>query len=252
MSQLPRLAIGALDADVDPQPICWALLALLSARGQQVQHFFSTASFARLEGAKSATGANSRHLDSWLMTPETCREAFAHGAARAELAIVEGRYAQSYDRAWRGGKLDELCDWLDLPRVAVLDASQIGDCRLPARPRQIDALLLDKVQSPQHFAHLQTTLESLWKIPVLGGLDAQCAVRKLLASLPSGTVPQKELCQQLAVGLNRYLRLDRLRQLAARQLSDSATVYLSPRGGGQHVAHDGGGRLRRGISLLLH
>jgi cobyrinic acid a,c-diamide synthase len=216
MSQLPRLAIGSAHDGVDHQPLCWALLALLSARGQQLQHFFSVASFPRLDGARAATGASSRHLDSWLMTPEACREAFVHGTSRATLAIVEGRYAQSYAQPWRGGLLDDLCDWLDLPRIAVIDASQIGDCRLPQRPRQADALLLDKLQSPQHFASLQTTLESLWGIPVLGGLDTLKSVRRTLASLPRGVVPSKDLCQDLAVSLNRYLRLDRLKQLAAR------------------------------------
>src|SRR5262249_3569932 len=90
MSTLPRLAIGSVHAGVDAQPICWALLALWSARGQQVQHFHATASFPRLDGARAATGTSSRHLDSWLMTPESCRETFSHGAAQATMAIVEG------------------------------------------------------------------------------------------------------------------------------------------------------------------
>ncbi|HVU86960.1 MAG TPA: hypothetical protein VHD36_06550 [Pirellulales bacterium] len=216
MSQLPRLAIGSVHPGVDAQPLCWALLALWSARGQQVQHFHATASFPRLEGARAATGTSSRHLDSWLMTPEACRETFAHGAAQATMAVVEGRFAQASEQPYRGGWLDELCDWLDLPRVAVVDAAQIGDCRLPPRPRQVDALLIDNLRGPAHFAQLQTTLEALWKLPVLGGMDAQTSVRESLAALPSGTMPPQELCRQLATGLQRYVRLDRLRALAAR------------------------------------
>ncbi len=71
-----------------------------------------------------------------------------------------------------GGKLDDLTDWLDLPRLVVLDATRLEDCRLPKRPEQADGLLLDRVSGPQHLIRLQTTLESLWGIPVLGGLDA--------------------------------------------------------------------------------
>lgn len=217
MSQLPRLAIGPVHAGVDAQPICWALLALLSDRGHQIQHFHAAASFPRLDGARVASGANSRHLDSWLMTPETCREAFAHGSAQATMAIVEGRFLQSYAQPCHGSQLDELCDWLDLPRVAVIDATQVGDCRLPARPRQVDALLIDNVRSPAHFASLQTTLEAVWKLPVLGGMDEQRSVRESLATLPSGTAPPQESCRQLAIGLQRYVRLDRLRSLATRR-----------------------------------
>ncbi len=146
------------------------------------------------------------------MTPETCREIFAHGAAQATTAVVEGRFAQACGQPWRGGQLDQLCDWLDLPRVAVVDAAQVGDCRLPARPRQVDALLIDNLRSPAHYARLQTTLEALWKLPVLGGMDVQTSVRESLAALPAGSTPPQELCRQLATGLQRYVRLDRLRR----------------------------------------
>ena len=151
------------------------------------------------------------------MSPDTCRETFAHGAAKAGLAIVEGRYATSYERPWRGGQLDELCDWLDLPRVVVLDAAQIGDCRLPLRPRNADALLLDNVRDGSQFAHLQTALESLWNIPVLGALESVPQVRAVLEALPRGAVPDRDLCERLASNFSRYARLDRLRLLATRR-----------------------------------
>jgi cobyrinic acid a,c-diamide synthase len=226
MLHLPRLAVGSIHSDVDPQPICWALLALMSARGHQVQHFHATSCFPRLEGAASATGGSSRHLDSWLMTPDACREAFAHGAARANLAIVEGRFASAYDRPWHGGQLDDLCDWLDLPRIAVIDVTNIEGCRLPARPRQADALLLDNVRDPCHFARLQTVLESLWQIPVLGALETLPPVRGALEALPRGTAPERELCQQLAASFLRYARLDRLQGLAARRAFPAVRPFI--------------------------
>ncbi|MES1213515.1 MAG: hypothetical protein ABUL64_02930 [Singulisphaera sp.] len=226
MSLLPRLAIGSAHPGVDPQPACWALLALLSDRGQQVRHFHSMATFPRLDGARAATGSSSRHLDSWLMTPEVCRETFAHGAANASLTIVDGRYVQAQEQSWSGGQLDELSDWLDLPRIAVVDAAQIRDCCLPERPRHIDSLLLDNVDGLSQFARLQTILEAVWKIPVLGALESQRSVRESLAALPPGSTPAPQLCQRLAAGLQRYLRIDRLRELAARRPFPLVRPYL--------------------------
>jgi cobyrinic acid a,c-diamide synthase len=226
MLHLPRLAVGSIHSGVDAQPISWALMALLTGRGQQVQHFHSTACFPRLEGASRATGITSRHLDSWLMTPDACREAFEHGAARAKLAVVEGRYAASYERPWRGGQLDELCDWLDLPRLVVVDAAQIDDCRMPARPDQADGLLVDKVRDAAHYARLQTTLESLWKIPVLGALERMPQTRAALAALPRGASPERDVCLQLAAGFNRYARLDKLCALATRRPFHSVAPFI--------------------------
>jgi len=217
MLQLPRLAVGSVQTSVDPQPVCWALLALLSHRGQQVQHFHSSARFPRCEGAFSSTGVKSRHLDSWLMTPDLCREVFAHGASKAEISIVEGRYATAHDTSPRGGQLADLCDWLDLPRLVVLDVTDIDNCRLPARPERADGLLLDKVQDAAHFARLQTTLESLWNIPVFGALESLPAVRECLDTVPRGMAPDREVCQALAANFSRYARIDGLRNLAARR-----------------------------------
>jgi len=201
-------------------------LELLSRGGHRAQHFRSTACFACCDGAVSATGANSRHLDSWLMTPEVCRETFAHGSARAEISIVDGQYDQACDEGWQGGRLDLLCDWLDLPRVVVVDASQVNDCRVPVRPQQTDAILLDGVISTAHFAQLQTTLETLWGIPVLGALDQLPTVRAAIARLPRGAAVPKELCQQLAAGLRHYTRIDRLAQLAARRAFHTVPPYV--------------------------
>jgi cobyrinic acid a,c-diamide synthase len=226
MLRIPRLAIGSHEIDVDPQPMCWAILAILSGRGQQVQHYHSTASFPRWDVAVASTGVSSRHLDSWLMTPDVCRETFAHSAGKVELAVVEGVYASARPGPWQGGRLDELCDWLDLPRLVVLDARRIDGCCLPERPANADGLLLDHVRDCCHFSHLQTTLESLWGIPVLGGLEGLPQVRSALLSLPRGATPERSLCQELAAGATRYVRVERLRELAARRPFPAVRPYL--------------------------
>ena len=208
MLPLPRLAVGSIHAGVDAADLL-GLMALLSGRGRQVQHFHSTACFPKLEGASRATGITSRHLDSWLMTPDACREAFAHGARGAKLAVVDGRYAAAFD-PWRGGQLDDLCDWLDLPRLVVIDAAHFDSCRLPARPAHADGLLLDKV----HDARTSPVYRPAWnhcgRSPCWARWNACCRHVRLSRPCRAAHRPRREVCQHLAAGFNRYARSDRL------------------------------------------
>ena len=131
MSRLPRFALGTIQPEADSRAILWSLLEALHRQGIHVQSFLSRACFPDHPGSAAITGLADRHLDSWLMSPDTCREIFLRGSAGAHLSMVAG----SYYSGGPGGRLEPLCDWLDLPRLAVLDASRIGPCRLPPLAR---------------------------------------------------------------------------------------------------------------------
>jgi cobyrinic acid a,c-diamide synthase len=213
MSRLPRIAVGALDPGGDCRAVVWGLLDLLAQTGRQVQHFVSKACFLPVDGATSITGLASRHLDPWLMSREVCRAAFVRAAAASDLSVVEDCTSPGAP----GGGLDTLCQWLDLPRLAVLDASAMWACRLPARPERVDALLLDQVSDEAQFYRVQTLLESLWGLPVLGGMEAAPRLRAALAGLPVGARVPRQLGTELGIRMARWMRLDRLRALAARR-----------------------------------
>jgi cobyrinic acid a,c-diamide synthase len=217
MSRLPRVAIGTIQPEADAQAMLWALMDLLRSRGIEVQSFLSQALFPPHPGAAAITGLDARHLDSWLMSPETCGEAFVRGARSADLALVEGRFDPSGDPEVRGGRLEPLCEWLDLPRVAIVDVSEIGPCRLPRCPQPLDGLLLDRVSDRAEFARLATDLESLWRAPVLGALEDVPKLRGELAAIPRGNAPPRELCHQLGEQLARWWNPDRLLDLAYRR-----------------------------------
>src|SRR5580704_16111603 len=135
MSRLARLAVGTIAADADGTALVWGLLAAMEATGQHVQEFRAKSCFAPRDGATVITGRADRHLDSWLMTPEACRQALLRGTTEGRLALVEGEFASAVAaEAPGGGQLEPLCDWLDLPRLAVVDVSQLTRCRVPARP----------------------------------------------------------------------------------------------------------------------
>lgn len=216
MVPLPRLALGTIQADATPELICWALLEVLKRQGCEVQHFASRCCLVPRDGALAATGSSSRHLDSWLMTPDVCRELLAHGTAAGGMAVIEGRYDAARTPGG-GGRLDQLCAWLDLPRLAVIDVSRLEPCRLPARPAA-DALLLDRVASASDRYRWQTHLESLWGIPVLGALEDLPRLRSAVAALQPGAAVPHELVQSLGNVFESHAQVDAIRRLAASRL----------------------------------
>ncbi|HEV3025123.1 MAG TPA: hypothetical protein VGX76_21780, partial [Pirellulales bacterium] len=247
MLSLPRVAVGTIEGDgpfvrgdgaasdngsVGPanrEHVSWAVMELLARQGCQVQHFHSRATFPPYHAALSITGLGSRHLDTWLMSKDVCRELFVHGTGTSNLALVEGSFEpQTWSTAIgskRGspqGRLDKLCDWLDLPRLIVLDASRFVNCALPQRPDQVDGVFLDHVGRPADLYRLQATLEALWDVPVLGALTetpggAIPSVRKALSALPRGSVPPRELLRPLGDELERFFRGEALFELAGRR-----------------------------------
>lgn len=216
MPALPRFAVGAVQPDADALAMLWALGEVFGRQGLRIQNFLSRSCLVARHGG-TPRAASARHLDSWLMSPEVCREIFVHGSRACEFSVVEGRF----DVARResdigGGSLDELCRWLDLPRVAVLDVADLDSCRVPPQPAA-DALLLDRVAGAAEFARLQTWLESLWGIPVLGGLERLDELRATIRRFGVGETPPAALCGALGNSLARNLRFERLRALATQR-----------------------------------
>ncbi|MCR4411908.1 MAG: hypothetical protein NUV77_05710, partial [Thermoguttaceae bacterium] len=217
MSCMPRLAVGSFQPGANPQILVWALLEALHQLGVQVQSFLSRACFPGYPGAASITGLSARHLDSWLMSPESCREAFVRGAQSADLALVEGRFPPASGENGPGGKLEPLCQWLDLPRLVVVDVSLLAQCRLPRRLQQVEGVLLDGVTGPEQTARLATEFEAIWGVPVLGALDAMPRLRRQIESIPKGNRLPREICHALGAGMAKYWKPERLLEIARRR-----------------------------------
>ncbi len=179
-----------------------------------MQSFLSRSHFPRHLGAATVTGTHVRHLDSWLMSPQVCRELFERAANAADLTLVEGQFAPATGSDMCGGRLEPLCRWLDLPRLLVVDGSAVQPCSIPMRPRFGDGLLLDRVAGPRHLAFLTTELESLWGIPVLGALVDRPGLRRKLNRLAAGSCFPPELSAALADQLITTCRLERIWEIA--------------------------------------
>jgi cobyrinic acid a,c-diamide synthase len=220
MRHLPRFAVGTIQPGACRDAAVWGLVAALANAAQSPVLFRSSCSFAPHDAAKSILGRASRHLDSWAMSRSDAISAMVRAASDRDTAVVEGNFDIARPRgaedARHGSSLDRLCEWLDLPRVAIVDVRELAERGVAPRPSKLDGLLLDRVSDPHDAAYWQTTLEALWKAPVLGWLDEATPLRKLGASLPAGTHPTPELCAALGQRMLPTLRLPLLRQLALR------------------------------------
>jgi cobyrinic acid a,c-diamide synthase len=218
MLPLARVAVGTIQADADIQGMLWALIEAFRAKGLQVQSFLSRACFTAYHGSGVASGLSPRHLDSWLMSPEVCREIFVRGAEDSDLAVVQGEFAGvPVDGDDVGGSLNTLCEWLDLPRLVVLDICGAQNGPLPERPQQVDAVLLDRVVDSQELARVTAELEGCWGVPVLGALEALPELRAEIDGLPQGSRPPRELCRQLGGHLLRHAQPQRVLKLALQR-----------------------------------
>ena len=77
-----------------------------------------------------------------------------------------------------------------------MDVRELARGSLLRRPVKLDGLLLDRVADAYDAAYWQTTLESLWKTPVLGWLDEAAPLRAVCASLPACCQPSRDLCRR--------------------------------------------------------
>src|SRR5262245_11838749 len=187
---LPRLAVGTVQPNSDATLAVWALLSSLHEAGLSLQSFRHQATFACRDGALVITGREQRHLDSWLMTPDLCRYLFQQNASDAELAVVEGQYDIGRSAKHRsGGSLDDLCKWLDLPRLVVLDLTRQDPCQLRPPPFSVDGLIVTGAGSNHELIEWETTLEATWHAPVLAAVRDLSDLREQVGSLPHGIRP---------------------------------------------------------------
>ncbi len=214
VARFPRLALGTIQPAADTVPMLWALASVLQRHGLDAQVFDSRARIDGRFGTGTVCGQPVRHLDSWLMSPDACRANFMYGAAGADLSVVVGElYGQPSDCVPVGGNLDLLCQWLRLPRLIIVDVSQLTDCRLPPRPENAAGILLDRI-APADVPSVQTTLESIWKVPVLGALPDLARERAIIQEMTQGQMPGDCLCKTLGQQLDATLRVRRLLSLA--------------------------------------
>jgi cobyrinic acid a,c-diamide synthase len=192
------------------------MLAGLASHGWRVQHFRSQAQPTGAVWVRQATGLPERHLDSWLMPPEVCRDVFLRGMRQTDLAVVEGVLEGLFGSSGsnRPGALDPLIETLGLPTVAVVPCAGLDDLHLPSIPHGVDAVLLDGLERLDEFDSLRRLVSLLLRKPVIGVVEHLPSVRKALAECgPDRPLPD-EMIGRLALSFLRWADLAAIRSLA--------------------------------------
>jgi len=150
------------------------------------------------------------------MSREKCQQIFGLATRPDQLIVVDGHYGIPASIT-PGGRLDELCDWLDLPRLVVLDVEELDQCCLPKLPAKTDGILFDRIRSRSQFRQLQTDLETVCGIPVLGALEPLPEVRSQLERHTTDGACLRQWWEQLGRSFAEYWNREQLWRLATQR-----------------------------------
>jgi cobyrinic acid a,c-diamide synthase len=195
---IPRIVIAAPASGHGKTTVATGLLAAFAARGVRVAGFKVGPDYIDPGYHALASGRPGRNLDPVMVGPDRVGPLFAHGAAGADLAIVEGVMGLYDGRALAGdeGSTAEVAALLSAPVVLVVDAAAQG--------RSVAALvhgfrsfgtvrlagvILNRVGSDRHEAILRDALDEVGA-PVLGVLRRDSTVA--VPSRHLGLVPVAE------------------------------------------------------------
>lgn len=182
------------------------------------------------------------------MTRDRCRDVFSAGVARGETGVlidaaeigfdgspkladkklVEKKAADGCpacerspvgrrsEQSSRTRNFETLCQWLDLPRLGLVDARRLNISAHSRLPAAVDGLLIDGVDSPRQAARLQTELEAMWRVRVLGYLQLPAPVRSLVDHWDAQTPPSGEVLSVLGEHLAQHWDEDLLAEFMHR------------------------------------
>jgi cobyrinic acid a,c-diamide synthase len=193
---VPRVVIGAPASGHGKTTVATGLLAAFARRGVPVAPFKVGPDYIDPGYHALAAGRPGRNLDPVLVGEQLIGPLFAHGAAGAQLAIVEGVMGLYDGRVGAGdtGSTAQVAELLGAPVILVVDAAAQG--------RSIAALvhgfrsfgsvrlagvILNRVGSDRHEALLRDACEEVGT-PVLGAMrraDAVAAPSRHLGLIPA-------------------------------------------------------------------
>ncbi|MFZ3469453.1 cobyrinate a,c-diamide synthase [Streptomyces sp. 4.24] len=176
---VPRLVIAAPSSGSGKTTVATGLMAAFSERGLAVSPHKAGPDYIDPGYHALATGRPGRNLDAFMCGPQLVAPLFAHGAAGADLAVIEGVMGL-YDGAAGRGELAstaQVAKLLRAPVVLVVDASSQsrsvaalvhGFASFDPQVR-LGGVILNKVGSDRHEVMLREALEEAG-MPVLGVL----------------------------------------------------------------------------------
>jgi cobyrinic acid a,c-diamide synthase len=176
---VPRLVVAGTSSGVGKTTVATGLMAALAARGRRVAAFKVGPDFIDPSYHTLATGRPARNLDAFLSGPDLVAPLFAHGAAGADVAVVEGVMGL-FDGASGRGELAstaQVAKLLGAPVLLVVDAAALGRSVAAVvhgyatfdPGLRLAGVVCNRVGSERHARLLRDALEPLG-VPLLGAL----------------------------------------------------------------------------------
>jgi cobyrinic acid a,c-diamide synthase len=238
----PRLVIAATRSGDGKTTVATGLMAALRAGGLTVSAHKVGPDYIDPGYHAAATGSPGRNLDAWLTGEELIVPLFLHGAAGADISIIEGVMGLFDGAAGRGdfASTAHVARLLQAPVVLVVDAA--GRARSIAATvhgfasfdpaTRVAGVVLNQVSSPRHEEILREALASAG-VPVLGALPSEAVLHTPSRHL--GLVPAAERSDRVHSWLpplrdlmRRHLDIDRLLGIARSAPALSARPWSPP------------------------
>jgi cobyrinic acid a,c-diamide synthase len=223
-----RIVVAGTSSGAGKTTVACGLIGALRARGLTVQGFKVGPDYIDPSHHALASGRPGRNLDAFLSGPQLIAPLVRHGAAGADLAVIEGVMGL-FDGASGRGELAStahVAKLLDAPVVLVVDAAAMARSaaaivhgfRTFDPGVRVAGVIFNKVGSDIHEQLLREALEGSG-VPVLGALRRD--ERVVTPERHLGLVPVAErepaaraALAALAAAMRRYADLDALVRLA--------------------------------------
>jgi cobyrinic acid a,c-diamide synthase len=177
---VPRLVVAGTASGTGKTTVATGLMAALRTRlGLRVAGFKAGPDFIDPSYHALATGRPGRNLDAWLCGPELVAPLFAHGAAGADVAVVEGVMGLFDGAAGRGelASTAQVAKLLGAPVVLVVDAhglarsvaALVGGYASFDPAVRVAGVIANRVGSGRHAALLREALGAIG-VPLLGAV----------------------------------------------------------------------------------
>ncbi|MEW6582554.1 MAG: cobyrinate a,c-diamide synthase [Actinomycetota bacterium] len=225
---IPRIIVAGTSSGCGKTTVASGLLAALRARGRAVQGFKVGPDFIDPGYHALATGRPGRNLDAFLSGPDLIAPLFAHGAAGAEIAVIEGVMGLFDGVSGRGelASTAHVAKLLRAPVLLVVDAAAMARSvaaivhgyRDLDRDVPVAGVVLNRVGSDWHEELLREALAPIG-LPVVGALRRDDRVTVPERHL--GLVPVAERASQARAAL------DALAALVAERLDLDAVEALA-------------------------
>lgn len=226
---LPRIIIAGAHSGVGKTTLTLGVIFALRKIGIDVQAFKAGPDYIDPAYHTKGSGKICANLDSWLLSKDTLRELFKRRAKKADISVIEGVMGL-YDglKDTELGSTAHLAKILDCPVILIADGRSLSRSAAAIAlgykefDKEVDiaGIILNNIAGANHYNYIKAAIERRTKIPVLGYLPRDPAIK--LPERHLGLVPLEEkrmdagFCRKLSKLVHDNINLTRLLEIAGK------------------------------------